>query len=196
MRYQRRHPTAPWLTKAAIELLEDWLRPTDCGLEWGAGRSTLWFARRVQRLISIESDLTWYQKVDRQLHDQQLDHVTLHHSAVDYSRGKSDNHRYVQIGAELPPASQDFVLVDGHLRDFCARTALDKVKPGGLLIIDNANWYLSHPTNSPASVYSGENESTQVWQDVAERLKLWRSIWTSNGVTDTAFFIRPNLESN
>jgi putative heme iron utilization protein len=48
------HPNWPWLTKEAILLLERLLRPDDIGLEFGSGRSTIWFAERVEKLISIE----------------------------------------------------------------------------------------------------------------------------------------------
>ncbi len=195
MRYERAHPKAPWLTAAAIALLEDWLRSTDCGLEWGAGRSTLWFASRVQNLISVESDQSWYSTVEGKLRDGNIHNVTLHYASVDHSRKQPGDQRYVQIGAELPNSCLDFVLVDGTLRELCALAVLDKLKPSGLLIIDNANWFLRHRTYSPASVYSGGNTPSPVWLEVADRLKNWRSIWTSNGVTDTAFFIKPNAES-
>jgi hypothetical protein len=46
------HPDVPWLTRQAVEILEDWLKPGYVGLEWGSGRSTLWFARRVSHLTS------------------------------------------------------------------------------------------------------------------------------------------------
>ncbi|MCK5642361.1 MAG: hypothetical protein KAJ19_16255 [Gammaproteobacteria bacterium] len=48
----RMHPDVPWLTRQAVEILEDWLKPGYVGLEWGSGRSTLWFARRVSHLTS------------------------------------------------------------------------------------------------------------------------------------------------
>jgi predicted O-methyltransferase YrrM len=39
-----------------------------------------------------------------------------------------------------PDASLDFVVVDGWYRPVCARAALSKLKPGGLLLIDNTDW--------------------------------------------------------
>jgi hypothetical protein len=44
--YERAHPADPWLTPAAIGLLSTLLRPADTGVEFGSGRSTLWFAAR------------------------------------------------------------------------------------------------------------------------------------------------------
>jgi len=60
--HQKRHPDHPWLTPQAIKILQSWLRPTDKGIEWGSGRSTIWFGRRVAHLLSIEHDTVWYEK--------------------------------------------------------------------------------------------------------------------------------------
>lgn len=49
-------PHDPWLTREAIGLLERLLRPKDKALEFGSGRSTLWIARHVGAVTSVESD--------------------------------------------------------------------------------------------------------------------------------------------
>lgn len=56
MLFQRRHPDAPGLSPEAVSLLSTLLEPTHAGLEWGSGRSTIWFARRVAELVSVEHD--------------------------------------------------------------------------------------------------------------------------------------------
>jgi hypothetical protein len=40
----------------------------------------------------------------------------------------------------VPDASLDFVVVDGWYRPVCTRAALSKLKPGGILLIDNTDW--------------------------------------------------------
>jgi hypothetical protein len=57
MAYERFNPEQPWLTRNMIEILENWLKPTDVGLEFGSGRSTTWFARRVRHLERLS--MTW-----------------------------------------------------------------------------------------------------------------------------------------
>ncbi len=86
--------------------------------------------------------------------------------------------------------SLDFALVDGSLRDHCAAAVLSKLAAGGLLIIDNAHWYLDHVTKSPASRYT-LGPGTDVWADVARRIANWRMIWTSSGVSDTGIWFKP-----
>jgi SAM-dependent methyltransferase len=188
MVYERRHPNAPWLTEQASRFLDDWLRPDDEGLEWGSGRSTAWLGARVKKLVSIEHDRAWYDKVAETLRQQGLRNVEYH--LVPTDQHGSDPHAYVGICATIPAASLDFVLVDGVLRDLCAEAALDLLKVGGLLVLDNSNWYLPHATRSPSSVGRHGTSPTEIWLRVAKRLEAYRLVWTSSGVTDTAFFVK------
>ncbi len=50
---------------------------------------------------------------------------------------------------EIAPQSLDYALVDGSYRDECVMRALEVLRPGGMLILDNANWYIPHPTVFP-----------------------------------------------
>ncbi len=95
---------------------------------------------------------------------------------------------YVGGARESSAASLDFALVDGEYRDQCAEAMLTAVKPGGLLVVDNANWFLASPgTRSPYQL----RQRTTLWERVEASLASWRRIWTTNGVTDTAFYVRP-----
>ena len=67
-----KHPEHPWLTKDAIKLLEDLICPNDIGIEFGSGRSTLWFAERLKHLTSVEDNEVWYSKVTKQIKTSNL----------------------------------------------------------------------------------------------------------------------------
>jgi len=95
------------------------------------------------------------------------------------------------VTKRLEHRSLDFALIDGHYRDYSARFILAKVKPGGMLIIDNANWSLPCRSKSPNSRNPALGPATPTWAEVAEELSSWRPIWTSSGVWDTAIFIKP-----
>jgi hypothetical protein len=56
-------------------------------------------------------------------------------------------------------------------------------------LIDNVNWFLPSDTHSPTSVKT-EDQMTKEWKEVYDAIKDYRSIWTSNGVTDTAFYFK------
>lgn len=42
-----------------IALIESYLEPTDVMMEWGSGRSTLWYSQFVKEYYSIEHDKGW-----------------------------------------------------------------------------------------------------------------------------------------
>ncbi|MEJ5232947.1 MAG: hypothetical protein WHV64_12160 [Geminicoccaceae bacterium] len=190
MLYERRHSDEPWLTRQAVEILGSWLRPSDVGWEWGSGRSTVWFAKRVQSLVSIEHDESWYKKVGEQLRAEGLDHKVDYRLEKDGVQETSCS-RYVRSIDDLHERSLDFVLVDGVCRAFCAQAAIEKIKPGGILVIDNANWFLPGPWLSRSPNSRNDREpATAEWAVVSEMLSSWRCIWTSNGVTDTGLWIR------
>jgi predicted O-methyltransferase YrrM len=180
--WERKHANAPWLTSAAVEILSSLLKLDDRGLEFGAGRSTVWFARRVNKLISIESDENWYKKVQLLLEKAQLENVDLRLASAD---------TYVCHAGHLPEESVDFILVDGEVRDRCSLVSLPKLKPNGIFILDNANWYLPNTSRSPNSRRRKEGAASPDWDRFGEAVKHWRHIWTSNGVTDTAIFLKP-----
>jgi len=180
--YERMHPDCPWLTRTMIEILASWLRPDDRGLEWGSGRSSLWFAERVNYLISVEHNESWYRKINSQLKEKKLENV-------DY-RFYSDRLQYVSFTDQLPAKSFDFVLVDGIERDRCALAAISLLKDGGILIIDNSNWYLPGESRSPYSRRFSDGAASESWQSFSKKVSGWRCIWTTNGVTDTALWVK------
>ncbi len=188
--FERQNPDAPWLTRDAVHILDGWLRRDDEGLEWGSGRSTTWFGARVRRLVSVEHDAAWHRDVRRRLDEKGLTNVDYRLLGTEAVDGQPP--AYVAIAARVEKPSFDFVLVDGVLRDACALAAIDVLKPGGLLILDNANWFLPHDTRSPASL-GAHGTPTPAWAQVARRLGAFRCLWTTNGVTDTALFVKPAL---
>ncbi len=185
----RLHHDWPWVTPAAVRFLDLWLKPTDDVFEWGAGRSTLWIARRVQSISSVESDTKWFAKLRSIVEREGLRNVDLKF----FSPGANldEVRAYTSFIAELG-GPFDLIIVDGFLyRDHCALTAIEYLRPGGLLLIDNINWYLPSGSVSPASRRQEDGPASPLWKDFSDTVKTWRQIWTSNGVTDTAIWVKP-----
>ena len=57
----------PWITFRAIQWLTRYLRPEMKVFEYGAGGSTLFLARRVRELVSVEHDETFHSVVAERL---------------------------------------------------------------------------------------------------------------------------------
>ncbi len=189
MAYERQHPSAPWLTLAMVDFLESWLKPEDHGIEWGSGRSTIWFAERVASIVSVEHDPEWHRRVSAELKGNGIKNVDY------YLRQDEDD--YCRVADNCSLASLDFCLVDGVARDRCALSALSLVRPGGIVIVDNCNWYLPTDSRSPYSRKGRDGAYTEEWAVFWKQVENWRHVWTTNGVFDTALWVKPvAVESN
>ncbi len=186
--YQAAHPDHPWLTPLAIQFLSAWLKNTDRGLEFGSGRSTLWFARRVASLTSIEHSPAWYVRVQKTLVDHGQNNVD--YRLINAQPGGSSD-TYVTAAANFPDNNLDFVLIDGIARDACANASIDKIRSGGLLIIDDAHRYLPSRSVSPYARTLSQGPANPGWALFLENVQSWRCLWTSKGVSDTAIYIKP-----
>lgn len=193
-RFRRQTEDTPWITADGVAILAGLLRPGDVGVEFGSGGSTTWFASRVEYLYSVEGADPWHADVTSRLSKAGLANVSYHLASqlelgIDHPDARQ---AYVNFAPELAPGSQDFVFVDGEYRDECAMRGLELLKPGGILILDNANTYLPNALRSPWKV---ARPSTTRWAEFVEATADWRSIWTTNGVWDTAFWFKPWLPS-
>lgn len=187
--YERRHPDYPWLTRDANQFLESYLRETDVGLEFGSGRSTVWIARRVGRLHSVETSEQWFVRVGKLLEQAGLSNVTYEHIRGDDETALAAEHE--RLLSRVADSSLDFCLVDGDCRGVCALLSATKLRPGGILIIDNVERYLPSNSISPVARAPSAGPADDVWSRVEASLKAWRRYWTSNGVSDTAIFFKP-----
>ncbi len=102
-------------------------------------------------------------------------------------------HPYADAIAGFPPKSFDWILVDGMVRLTCFRNALDKLKPGGLLILDNANRYVPNAWDGRHSTVHEPRDKprTAGWADAMNQIAPWRAILTSDGIWDTRFWQKP-----
>jgi hypothetical protein len=149
----------PWLTLPSIEMLQQFLKPDMRVFEYGSGGSTVFFARRVQEVVSMEHDEEWYEKLQRRLEDQGIENCTVHYvppsvtkdadgrdpsdpddyvSSSDQYSGKSFREYATKI-EDYPDHSFDVVVVDGRARPSCFKHAVSKVRGDGLLVFDNTN---------------------------------------------------------
>lgn len=180
----------PWVTADAVRLMETLLLPTDRGLEYGSGGSTIWFARHSAEVRSVEASGEWFKLAQGRLQAAGIQNAQIH--LADWSLGpNTSTHRdaYVLAHPDLAPGSLDWVFVDGEYRDLCTQRAVELLRPGGLLIIDNIDLYLPGPGTGPWTVDAPVTPLwTRLWD---EDLSRWRRIWTTNGMWDTAFWFKP-----
>lgn len=184
MLFEANNPNLPWLTKDAIRILSSLIKDQDIALEFGSGRSTIWFAKKIKFLTSIEHDHVWYKKIMKDLqHNNLMDRVSYNFM--------SDREQYLSILNKFENNSVDFALIDGIFRDEISVRIVPKIKNNGFLIVDNINRYMPMAsTISPDSRKLGDGFENANWHEFNEQVKTWRFIWTSNGVTDTGIWIK------
>jgi predicted O-methyltransferase YrrM len=186
--YEKTHAEEPWLVPGAIHALQTLLLPTDDGIEWGSGRSTRWFAKRLRHLVSVEANQQWFEVVRKQLSDAAVKNVDYRlHVLADESDAESP---YTHAADDIADGTLGFALVDGAARGICSNVALSKLKPGGVLVIDNVHWFVDHPTPAPAS-RNGKGPVNQYWAEFVQQTREWRRIIFSNGVNDTGIWFKP-----
>lgn len=193
--FQKNFSDTPWLTESAVLLLETWLTPHDVGIEWGSGRSTCWLASRVAKLVSVENHAGWYADVDKALIDSGLrEKVDYRHVDVKEAKENSPKqHPYAAIATEFDDNSLNFALVDGKQRLECVEVVMPKIKPGGLLILDNAERYIPNLVLGHHTTHVNQRKEcpNERWQQIVKNLEEWRSIITTNHIWDTRFWVKP-----
>ena len=196
--HQRLHPDAPWLTAEATSVLEQWLQPDHVGIEWGSGRSTLWFAERVGRLLSVEHHAEWHEAVSSQLAERRITNVDYRLCPCEPERVETHEwiaemfaSDYVRAVDAFAAKSLDFALVDGMYRSACALAVIPKLRSGALLIVDNVNWFLPSASRAPSSRGVTDSPLSPTWEEFGKAVSGWEHTWTENGVADTAIWTAP-----
>lgn len=118
--------TRPWLHPDAIAYMNTILRPEFDVMEFGAGGSTLWFAKRVHGVVSFETNVKWMEAVLRFRQPNVLLVHTGHYKGV-----VSERFEHV-----------DLLFIDGEPvaeRASWLMAAPHIVKDGGWIVLDNAN---------------------------------------------------------
>lgn len=173
--YELRHPDEPWIAQGAIRFCSDNLTPQDVALEWGSGRSTLWYAQRLKALTSVEHDEQWYEKISAQIANLRVQNVSylfrpLHHPAlITIPLSERFATPYVRVTESFDEESLDFVAIDGHYREACILAVIPKLKTGGLLLLDNSNWLPLSEWGIPSAwriVHQSHNVMTEttIWR--------------------------------
>ena len=130
-RLARRQSQAPWIVPDAVSYLARIIGRDAHVLEVGSGWSTIWYARRCGRLISLEHDPGWYAKVKKDLARSGIDNCDLH---------LVERAAMPETVARLEDGELDVVVIDGVDRMACLAVARSKVKRGGYVVLDDSDW--------------------------------------------------------
>lgn len=145
--------TEPWWTRAAVTSIDILLQPSFVGFEFGSGRSTLWIARRIKHLISIEHSPAWSELVRNDLRLQQVDNVD--HQLV-------PREHYIDFIDQYQKF--DTIFVDGEFRVPTFKKALSHIKPKqGIVVLDNSDMPLQKQAVDQAMKAHPKWECIRAW---------------------------------
>jgi hypothetical protein len=120
----------PWYTYPAIDYLKQLNFSDKTVFEYGAGNSTLFWSALAHRVISVESNLQWYERIRSGI-ESKPNAAIYHHE---------DQSAYIQEISKH--GSFDVIVIDGIHRTECAQEAVKRLKPGGMIIFDNADRFI------------------------------------------------------
>jgi hypothetical protein len=118
----------PWLTYPIVHFLSQRVNKNHNVLEFGSGNSTIWFAERVQSIISIEYDKEFYNLIEPQL--------TSHNNSTYILAKLKDNYHQQLFNYKK---QFEIILVDGRERVDCVKNALPALTESGVIILDNSD---------------------------------------------------------
>jgi hypothetical protein len=120
----------PLYTYPTIEYLTQFDFSEKRVFEFGSGGSTLFWMRRSKEVISAENHLEWSRKLTHQLNERAR---IVHAEGPEFPRAISTVDGYF-----------DVIVVDSSgMRFDCAVQALEKLAPGGIIILDNSDWHFN-----------------------------------------------------
>jgi hypothetical protein len=119
----------PWITYPALDFISQFDFSDSNVFEWGSGFSTIWWSKRCRSITSVETNEPWILKLKGQLYPN----ATVILSKLD-----------VDCELEFFSTSKveyDIIVIDnnGSFRKNCALASVNKIKDGGMIILDNSD---------------------------------------------------------
>lgn len=153
--HELRTPTVdsglPWLPFDLVEDLSTIVTRSTRIFEYGGGGSTLWFGQRAGHVDTVEHDPAWVEVLRAKV-------GSLSNVRIAYVDDPSSEDYFDAVSKS--GAMYDIVVVDGRQRVRCFERAIQRIAPGGLLILDDSDRLKYAATKQlaaawPATVYRG-----------------------------------------
>ena len=117
----------PWFTYSFIDFIEERLSKEFNVFEFGSGNSTLYFAKRVKQVTSVEHNSEWYNKLKSKIPNSSNLILSKSDGMEDYiTELKQSNKNY------------DIIIIDGIYRNECCFIATNFLTDEGVIILDDS----------------------------------------------------------
>lgn len=151
----------PWFPHKATEFLLDILKPNMRVFEWGSGESTVFSAKRVTEIISVEHNKKCFFDLGELLIQHGITNCIplyilpeggeIGHDnscPAAYFSGGFPGFNFRKYASAINQYKEpfDLIVIDGRARPSCILHGYKRVTPGGFLLLDNSDRDYYHPT--------------------------------------------------
>lgn len=114
----------PWTTYSFIDFVKPRLNKQMNIFEYGSGYSTLFFAKHVKKVTSVEHDEKWFKKLKNQIPPNAVIFIK---SISDFVESIADNEE-----------KYDLIFIDGEERVSCLKKSVSHITSNGVIILDDS----------------------------------------------------------
>ncbi len=124
----------PWVTYSFIDFIKPRLTKDLAIFEYGSGNSTLFYAKNVRKVVSVEHDEAWFKKIVKEKAENAEMIFCKLDTDGDYSKKASSL-----------PEKFDIVIVDGRDRVNCCKYGINALTEKGVIVLDDSERESYHP---------------------------------------------------
>lgn len=117
----------PWVTYSFIDFIKPRIRSSHRIFEFGSGNSTFFYAKYAGKVVSVEHDKLWLEKIDKQKPVN---------SELVFCELTIDG-RYCRMPQNFPDKFQ-VIIVDGRDRVNCCKQCLPALADDGVVVLDDS----------------------------------------------------------
>lgn len=117
----------PWVTYSFIDFIKPRLTKDLSIFEYGSGNSTLFYAKNTRRVVSVEHDEAWFQKIVKEKAQNAEMIFCKLDSDGDYSK------KAASLGEKF-----DIIIVDGRDRVNCCKHSINGLTEKGVIVLDDS----------------------------------------------------------
>ena len=119
----------PWVTYSFIDFIKERINKQHTVFEFGSGNSTFFYAKYAGKVVSVEHDNAWLNKInksDKKTTNSELIYCELHRDG-DYCRMP------LKLNQKF-----DIIIVDGRDRVNCCKQSVNGLTPNGVVVLDDS----------------------------------------------------------
>ncbi len=117
----------PWFTYSIIHFLDERVDKNMTVFEYGSGNSTIWWNKRVSKVIACEHSTKWYKNIKKEISNN-----------VTYMLSKQHDVEYPKMIKKCEK-NIDILVIDGKKRVDCAKVGSKYLTDRGVIIWDDTH---------------------------------------------------------